>query len=202
MIETVVWVGLGLGLPWLGRRLRARLSDPQREVAPDAEWLARAAYGVLLPFGAWASGALVGRELGWWPPWRGDTLWALAAVIGAVLVGDWALRRSATRPALRRAIGEDRSLADLLDTPRWSLYRGAGLLWTGNAGLGALIAWTLAVVEIVVGWGRVPRPIDGEARGRLVWLTGTMIALGIGGNLWLTLVAQAGTLWLARDKRG
>ena len=202
MMETVVWVGLGLGLPWLGRRLRARLSAPQREVAPDAEWLARAAYGVLLPFGAWASGALVGRELGWWPPWRGDTLWALSAVIGAVLVGEWALRRGASRSALRRAIGEDRSLADLFDTPRWSLYRGAGLLWTGNPLLAALAGWILVLLEDIGRAGGVPNPVRGQDRGRLMWLTATMIVLGLGGNLWLTLAAQAGTLWLARDKRG
>ena len=202
MMETVVWVGLGLGLPWLGRRLRARWLDPQGEGAHDVEWLARAAYGVLLPFGAWASGALVGRELGWRPPWRVDALLGLAAVAGAVLVGEWALRRTATRPALRRAIGEDRSPADLFDTPRWSLYRGAGLLWTGNPFLAALAGWILALLEDIVRAGRVPNPARSQDRGRLLWLTATMIVLGLGGNLWVTLVAQAGCLWLTRANRG
>jgi hypothetical protein len=202
MMETVVWVGLGLGLPWLGRGLRARLLDPQGEGARDVEWLARAAYGVLLPFGAWASGALVGRELGWWPPWRGSALWSLAAVAGAVLVGEWVLRRGAARSAFRRAIGEDRSLADLFDTPRWSLYRAAGLLWTGNPLLAALAGWFLALLEDIGRAGGVPNPARGADRGRLIWTTASMVVLGLGGNLWVTLVAQAGCLWLARADRG
>jgi len=202
MMETVIWVGLGLGLPWLGRRFSARLFDPQGEGSHDVEWLARAAYGVLLPFAAWTSGALVGRELGWGPPWRGSVLWSLAAVIGAVFVGEWALRRGATRLAWRRVIGEDRSLADLFDTPRWSLYRGAGLLWTGNPLLAALAGWILVLLEDVGRAGGVPNPARRQDRGRLIWLTATMIVLGLGGNLWVTLVAQAGCLWLTRANRG
>jgi len=201
MIETIVWVGLGLGLPWLGRWLRARWLDPQGAGVHDVEWLARAAYGVLLPFGAWASGALVGRELGLWAPWRGSAVWSLAAVAGSVFVGEWALRRGATRPALRRVIGEDRSLADLFDTPRWSLYRGAGLLWIGNPLLATLAGWFLAVLEDIGRVGRVPNPAHGRDRRRLLWLTASMIVLGLGGNLWVTLVAQAGCLWLMRANR-
>lgn len=132
MMETVVWVGLGLSLPWLARRLRARVLDPREEGWHDVEWLARAAYGALLPFGAWASGELVGRELGLQPLWRGDALLGLATVAGVVVAGEWVLRRIPTRPTLLREIGEDRSPADLFDTPRWSLYRGVGLLWTGD----------------------------------------------------------------------
>jgi hypothetical protein len=201
MMETIVWVGLGLGLPWLGRRLRARFMDPRGEGAGDIEWLARAAYGVLLPFGAWVRGALVARELGWGPPWRGNALWGLAAVAVVMVVGEWGLRRGATRSALRRAIGGDRSLADLLDTPRWSLYRGAGLLWTGNPLLAALAGWLLAVLEDIGRTGGVPNPTRAADRGRLIWLTATVIVLGLGGNLWVTLAAQAGCLWLARADR-
>jgi hypothetical protein len=103
---------------------------------------------------------------------------------------------------LRRAIGGDRTLAGLFDTPRWSLYRGAVLLWTGNPLLAALAGWILAVLEDIGRTGGVPNPARAADRGRLLWLTATMIVLGLGGNLWVTLVAQAGCLWLARADRG
>ena len=198
MMETIVWVGLGLGLPSLGRWLRARFLDPRGEGARDIEWLARAAYGVLLPFGAWASGALVARELGWGPPWRGTALWCLAAVAGAVLVGEWGLRRGAARSALRRAIGGDRTFADLFDTPRWSLYRGAVLLWTGNPLLAALAGWILAVLEDIppmaaktgaLGAAAIVLPITA---GRLFDLTqgyGAAVLIAAGGNALGVLVA-------------
>jgi hypothetical protein len=89
----------------------------------------------------------------------------------------------------------------LFDTPRWAMYRGAGWLWTGSGWAGALVAWALVWAETVIRGGGLPGPIRAEALGRLLWPTATVIVLGLSGNLWLTLAAQAGALWLVRADR-
>jgi hypothetical protein len=201
MLETLAWVVIGLAAPWFAQRLRPRLAESLGGAIVDAEWMARGAYGILLPFGAWVTGAVVGREIGLQPPWERGSLPAVAAVAGGLLVAEGLLRRSHGRQALRRALGPTRSLSDLFDTPRWAMYRGAGWLWTGSGWAGALVAWVLVWAETVIRGGALPGPIRAEALGRLLWPTATVIVLGLSGNLWLTLAAQAGALWLVRADR-
>ncbi len=197
MIESWVWVGLALVIPWAARRLRPRVETSVGDAWPEAAWMARAAYGVLLPFAAWVRGAVVGRDLGLQAPWAREMWAATGVVAGALLVGEWLLPRWAGRARLRAAIGRERSLTDLFDTPRWALYRGAAWAWTGAAALGALIGFVLGTVELMMG-GESP---FGAGRPRFLWLTATMLVLALTGNLWLTLAAQAGALWLTRVDR-
>lgn len=198
MIELWLWVGLSLVGPWAAGRLRPRIEASLGEAWPEAAWMARAAYGFLLPFAAWVRGAVVGRDLGLQPPWAREMWVAAGAVASVLLVGEWALRRWRLRGGLRTAIGRERSLMDLFDTPRWALYRGAAWVWTGTATWGAVIGCALGAVEIVAR-GKSP---TGSGRSQFLWMVATMLVLAATGNFWLTLAAQAGTLWWARgDQR-
>ena len=194
MIESWAWVGLALVAPWAARRLRPRLQPSLGEAWPDAVWMARAAYGVILPFAAWARGVVVGRELGLQPPWAREMWVATGVVAGALLVGWLATRRWPMGDRLHSAIGRERSWTDLFDTPRWALYRGAAWAWTGSTALGALIGCALGLIEMV-SMGESPL---GSGRNRFFWLAAAMLVLTLTGNLWLTLAVQAGTLWLGR----
>jgi hypothetical protein len=124
-----------------------------------------------------------------------------ASAIAAILAAAIGLRWKGGPLLLGLPRLGQRWAGDLFDTPRWALYRAAGIAWTGESGLGSVVGWVLAVSEGLARTGRLPSLSDAQERGRLIWVTLSVAVLAITGSLWLVLAAQAVAVWIqARAK--
>lgn len=188
------WLLFPLGADQLRRLLAARYPsaiDWYEEINP---WL----YGLLPAFGAWFSGMLPGRLLGF--NGRGGPLgWA---IVGLLLVGLWLTYWKFLLPRASIELPELRPEHGLLPEPRWAFYRGIGWLWLGDFWWGMLLGLLFSLAE----WSLQHKPWLGENRQKnevcfdLAFRATSSLAFAVSANLWFTMIFQAALLWPLLEK--
>jgi len=202
MIEVTVWVGATLAAVPLAQSLRRRLGSRLAGWEAEIAFWSAAAYGVLPLYGAWISGAVIGRDCGL----TGFTpaAWLRGIAICALLLG--ALGFGLRSPALRRLAGTwfspGGSWLVLFDEPRWALYRGAGSAFFPSALAAQLIGLTLGALEWLIRGGRPARVSDPAVALGLIRLAGSALLFALTHNLWLIVITQAAALALIRRSTG
>lgn len=194
--EAAAWSAVGLLGPVIASRywpqVRERLPDDLVIVEQAWPWL----YGLVPPYLALISGAVVARDLGLRVDgWLG---WALDLVLaGGVAAGlGLASTRLDSEPQTEAGWGA------LLDEPRWSLYRAAAGLWVGFTPLALLIGLALTLVEWATRYRAwVPeKRRDNRTCLALLRAASSALLFAVTWNLWVTVAGQALiTWWLRRE---
>jgi hypothetical protein len=201
VLEAAIFVVVTLIAPWAARRARPDLARRAGPSMPEVAWWARLAYGLLPPYLAWIRGAVTGRDLGLHLGWA-QAGGGLAAIAACVLLAELALKRKGGRASTRAWLGRGPSSLGLVDTPRWALYRAAGVVWTGSPPVGTVVGSLMGLAEVILRSGRPLSLSDHEDRAHWIWVAAAFVLLGLTGSLWLTLTAQAGLTWLTRGDPG
>lgn len=191
--EATLWIALGVLAPAVRRVNLGRLEGAALPLSRLSPWL----HGVFLPYVALVSGAVFPADMGIFGR-HGWVGWAVAAG-GCLLV-------LASVARLRRKITTHVPWASptrsALDEPRWALYRAAGALWTGSFWLGALGGLAAAMLE----WGLANAVWRSQNRLRdqvctdLMRLSASSLLFSLSGNLWLSLLTQAGIAAIIRQR--
>lgn len=185
--EATAWSAVGVVAPFLAARywpdVRARLPSWVGIMEDTWPWL----YGVAPPYFALLSGAVVARDLGL----RSGRLldFGVDLILGSLVVSGLVL-------AWERIPG-DRSMSagwrDLLDEPRWALYRACGGLWIGFGPAALAIGLAIALVEWTVRfrlWEAENR-MNQDTCSALLRTASSTLLYSLTGSLWVTLAGQA-----------
>ncbi|MCH8338250.1 MAG: hypothetical protein IH858_05305 [Chloroflexi bacterium] len=208
--EAAFWVGLAIFSPALAKPAwprAAALLGLSESILDLAQRLAPWLWGIVPAYLALISGAVPARFYGL--TGQSPLAWVGGAMLSGVLVGVLTLIRwpQGEWPTPTRGV---------LDEPRWALYRAAGMLWMPRTELGLLMGLALAVLE----WGIRFKPWKATLKEALstrrtkgaesnwpsgMWETVARIAsssllFAATRNFWLTALAQAVLLGMARKK--
>lgn len=189
--EATAWSAVGVLAPLLVRRywpaVRAR-SPTRSEIIESAwPWL----YGLAPPYLALISGAVVARDLGLRISSALDLGLdlILAALLASGVIFVW--------ERLPGEVRNDARWRDLLDEPRWSLYRASAGLWIGFNALALVIAMALALLEWAIrfqSWD-ANRRIKPETCTALLRLATSTLFFALTRNLWVSVAGQAVLVW-------
>lgn len=189
--EATAWSAVGILAPILADRywpaLRSRLPSGAEVLEAIWPWL----YGVGPPYLALISGAVVARDLGL----RVDGFLDLAfdLLLAALLV----LAILVVWERLPGDLESETRWRDLLDEPRWTLYRASAGLWIGFGALALGIGMALTLVEWAVryrSWD-ARRRADPETCMALLRIASSTLLFALTRNLWVTLAGQAVLVW-------
>src|SRR3990170_679242 len=185
-----IWVAITLASPPAAKEIYHRLAGRLQPWAGEIAFWSNAVYGVLPLYGAWVTGAVIGRDCGI----SGFALaeWISGIVICGLLLVLLAasLRLTSVKRLVRAWTNPDGSWLSLFDEPRWAFYRGAGAAVFVDPATAQLIGLGLGAVEWVIRGGR-------PTRGRLPQVWSGLARLGVSAwlfalthNLWLILITQ------------
>ncbi|MBM2844405.1 MAG: hypothetical protein HW404_2242 [Anaerolineales bacterium] len=161
-MQLALWVALILAAPLAARDLRRRLAGRLEPWEAEIAFWSNAVYGVLPLYGAWVTGAVIGRDCG--ISGFAPANWLSGIVIcGIFLVLLAASLRLTSVKRLVRA-------------------------WTNSA---QLIGLGLGAVEWVIRGGRLTRGTPPEVWAGLVRLGVSAGLFALTHNLWLILLTQA-----------
>lgn len=193
-----IWVALTLAAPPAAREIQRRLAQRLAGWQAEIAFWAQAAYGVLPLYGAWVTGAVIGRDCGLsgFTPAR----WLTGIAICALLLGALAISlRSASVKRLAPAwYNPGGSWLVLFDEPRWAFYRGAGAVVLPDPVAAQLIGLVLGGLEWLIRTGRPARGTPPRVWSGLVRLAVSATLFALTHNLWLTLLTQAAAHSLIR----
>lgn len=201
-MTTAIWVGVTLAIWPATRLLQRRFSDRLERWQPEIGFWARAAHGVLPLYGAWITGAVIGRECGL--SGFGPADWLRGVVACGLLIGALALglRSAAVRHFVERRYGRYLLWSDLFDEPRWAFYRGAGAVPLPSAAAAQLVGLVLGAAEWLLRHGP-PRGLPSEAAlSDLLRLLISAALFALTRNLWLVMATQAAAQAVLRGARG
>ncbi|MBF8255374.1 MAG: hypothetical protein HW375_281 [Anaerolineales bacterium] len=190
-MQLALWVALILAAPLAARDLRRRLAGRLEPWAAEIAFWSNAVYGVLPLYGAWVTGAVIGRDCGisGFVPAN----WLSGIVICGILLVLLAasLRLTSVKRLVRAWTNSDGSGLSLFDEPRWAFYRGAGAAVFVDSAAAQLIGLGLGAVEWVIRGGRLTRGTPPEVWAGLVRLGVSAGLFALTHNLWLILLTQA-----------
>ena len=190
-MQLALWVALTLAAPLAGRDLRRRLAGRLQPWAGEIAFWSNAVYGVLPLYGAWVTGAVIGRDCGI----SGFALaeWISGIVICGLLLVLLAasLRLTSVKRLVRAWTNPDGSWLSLFDEPRWAFYRGAGAAVFADAAAAQLIGLGLGVVEWAIRGGRPTRGTPLQVWSGLARLGVSAGVFALTHNLGLILLTQA-----------
>ena len=190
-MQLALWVALILAAPLAARDLRRRLAQRLEPWAAEIAFWSNAVYGVLPLYGAWVTGAVIGRDCGisGFVPAN----WLSGIVICGLLLVLLAasLRLTPVKRLVRAWTNPDGSWLSLFDEPRWAFYRGAGAAVFVDSAAAQLIGLGLGAVEWVIRGGRLTRGTPPEVWAGLVRLGVSAGLFALTHNLWLILLTQA-----------
>jgi hypothetical protein len=196
-LESILWVAVALAAAPLAGALAAPLKDRWPRIGETLEAAGPWLYGLGPAYLALIRGAVLARPFGLYG--RGGAFgWAVEIVMAlGLLAAAWIFR--GRLGFLSTAAVHD---ADMLDEPRWALYRAAGILWTGSGSWGLLAGLGLGLLE----WAtrkRLWRPEARRAPATCLYafrLGLSTILFALTGNVWMTAAFQ-GALWKIVPRR-
>jgi hypothetical protein len=187
-----LWVALTLAAPPAAREIHRRLAERLAGWEPELAFWTQAAYGVLPLYGAWVTGAVIGRDCGL--SGFSPIDWLRGVTICAALLAGFALslRFSPIKRLAQTWYNPGRSWLALFDEPRWAFYRGAGAAALPAPAGAQLIGFILGGLEWLVRDGRPTRGTPPHVWSGLVRLGVSAILFALTYNLWLVIATQAG----------
>ncbi len=186
-----LWVALTLAAPPAAREIHRRVAERLAGWEPELAFWTQAAYGVLPLYGAWVTGAVIGRDCGLSGFSAID--WLRGVTICAALLAGLALslRFSPIKRLAQTWYNPDRSWLALFDEPRWAFYRGAGAAAMPAPAGAQLIGFILGGLEGLMRDGRPTRGTPPHVGSGLVRLGVSAILFALTYNLWLVIATQA-----------
>ncbi len=136
-MQSALWVALTLAAPAAAKEIYRRLGSRLEPWAAEIAFWSNAVYGVLPLYGAWVTGAVIGRDCG--ISGLAPANWLSGIVICGLLLVLLAtsLRLTSVKQFVRAWTNPDGSGLSLFDEPRWAFYRGAGAVVFVEFGSGA-----------------------------------------------------------------
>jgi hypothetical protein len=190
-MAAAIWVALTLAAPPAARQIQRRLGSRLDPWAAEVAFWSTAAYGVLPLYGAWITGAVIGRDCGvsGIPP----AGWLIGIAICAFLLGVLALslRLTAGNRLARKWVAPGGSWLTLFDEPRWAFYRGAGAAVLPEPVAAQALGALLGGFEWLLRGGRPRRGMPPQMWSGLVRLGVSAVLFALTHNLWLVLLTQA-----------
>lgn len=200
-MAAAFWVVLTLAAPPAARQVERRLAARLEPWAAEVAFWSSAAYGVLPLYGAWISGAVLGRDCGL----TGISLagWLSGIAICAFLLGVLAigLRLTSGNRVARAWFAPDESWLGLFDEPRWAFYRGAGAAVLPDPLAAQAVGVLLGGLEWLLRGGWPTRGTPPEVWSGLVRLVVSAVLFALTHNLWLILLTQASAQALTRRSK-
>jgi hypothetical protein len=199
IVESILWTGIALGAAPIAGMLKGLILGRWPRMTPVLDAIGPWLYGLAPAYLALIRGAVLARPYGLYG--RGGTLgWAIELIVGVVVLLVAWMERDRLGPLGTAPTRE----ADILDEPRWALYRAAGILWVGSDTWGLLAGLGLGLLE----WATRSRIWRAEARGAprtclyafRLGLSTMLFALT--GNVWITCLVQGGLWKIARREDG
>jgi len=190
-MQLALWVALTLAAPLAARDLRRRLASRLEPWAAEIAFWSNAVYGVLPLYGAWVTGAVIGRDCG--ISGFAPASWLSGIVICGLLLVLLAtsLRLTSVKRLVRTWTNPDGSWLSLFDEPRWAFYRGAGAAVFVDSAAAQLIGLGLGAVEWAIRGGRPTRGTATQAWSGLARLGVSAGLFAMTHNLWLILITKA-----------
>jgi hypothetical protein len=190
-MATAFWVTLTLAAPAAARAIERRLAERLEPWAAEVAFWSNAAYGVLPLYGAWITGAVIGRDCGMGG--LSPAAWLSGIAVCGFILGCFAaaLRMRSVNRLARGWYNPQGTWLTLFDEPRWAFYRGAGAVAVLDSGVAQLIGLLLGAIEWAVRGGRPVRDTPPQVWSGLVRLGVSAGLFALTHNLWLILLTQA-----------
>jgi len=190
-MQLALWVALTLAAPAVARQSHRHLAQRLEPWAAEIAFWSKAVYGVLPLYGAWVTGAVIGRDSG--ISGFAPANWLSGIVICGLLLVLLAasLRLTSVKRLVRAWTNPDGSWLSMFDEPRWAFYRGAGAAVFVDSAAAQLIGLGLGAVEWAIRGGRPTRGTPPQAWSGLARLGVSAGLFALTHNLWLILITQA-----------
>jgi len=185
-----IWVAATLAAPPAAKEIYRRLASRLEPWAAEIAFWSNAVYGVLPLYGAWVTGAVIGRDCG--ISGFAPANWLSGIVICGLLLVLLAtsLRLTSVKRLVRAWTNPDGSWLTLFDEPRWAFYRGAGAAVFVDLAAAQLIGLGLGAVEWVIRGGRPTRGTPPQVWSGIARLGVSAGLFALTHNLWLILITQ------------
>jgi hypothetical protein len=190
-MQSALWVGLTLAAPAAAKEIYRRLGSRLGPWAAEIAFWSNAAYGILPLYGAWISGAVIGRDCG--IAGISPAAWLSGIAVCGLILGCLAvsLRMRSVDRLIHTWYNPQGEWLTLFDEPRWAFYRGAGTVAVPDAGAAQLIGLVLGVLEWAIRGGRPVRDTPPQVWFGLIRLGMSAGLFALTHNLWLILITQA-----------